>query len=417
MSRLFCTEQGRALIANNEEITRWRWARKGLKLPAEAAKARADLWLYLNMYDGNRLPLCIRLNGRALSSLKPEPSLARWWSWHRVAVPAGRLKEGMNEIVLSCDTPAMNGWMLGVENGHRNPRSWLSADQGASWRNEHLGAHGALRGEYLIRIRSHAPGLAERRPPAIMYEDPSHPRVRELLSLLPKRIRSMRDPWRQVLALRTWVAKSWTHDPFGRSYSPWDPWTVLDWAKRGWGHGQEGKVAMCVHFAAVFAPLAAALGHLARCLAITPDFNTGDGHFMAEVWDERLGKWILHDPNYDIHYEDGQPLSAIEIADLSHQGESLEKRVKRGPGIPRKPRRVVGYLRVFLTGRPFRITGIWARNNYVSDPAAAPPNHGSIAYCETDFVWYSPDGMDLAPMFPFRTGSRRYFEKAPSPSS
>ena len=43
----------------------------------------------------------------------------------------------------------------------------------------------------------------------------------------------------------------------------------------------------------------------------------------------------------------------------------------------------------------------------------APPNHGSIAYCETEIVWYSPPGMDLAPMFPHRVAERDYFDRGP----
>ncbi len=411
MSRLFFSETGRALIQNNEEITRWRWAKKILKLPADAAHGSAELWLYLNMYDGNRVPLRIELNGKLLKNFSPEEGRGRSWGWYRVPVARGRLRKNENEIILSCNSPAMNAWLLGIENGRRTTKSTISTDRGKSWRNESMGAHGALRGEYLIRVRSHAEGMNERRPPGIIYEDAKHPRVRELLQLLPKRIRRIRDPWKQMLALRTWVAKSWSHDPFGRSYSPWDPWTVLDWTKREWGHGCDGKIAMCVHFAAVFAALAAALGHRARCFAITSEYGSGEGHFMAEVWDDRFGKWVLHDPNYDVHYEADEPMSAIEVVDLSHRGEALNSYVRKGPGLPKGPKRVVDGLKLFLTGRPFRNFGLWSRNDYVSDPTSAPPNHGSISYCETDFVWYCPNGMDLAPMFPFRTGNRQYFVK------
>lgn len=412
MSRLYFSERGRALIANNEEITRWRWAKKILKLPPKAAQAPAGLWLYVNLYDRNRKPLQVRLNGRALASLAPDPKLARMWSWQRIPIPGRRLLAGDNELILSCDSPAMNAWVIGLENGHRSPGSFVSTDRGRSWRGYAMGAHGVLQGEYMARIRSHAPGLVEQTPRGIVYEDPRHPRVRELLSLIPGRIRRLRDPWKQLLALRTWVAKSWTHDPSGRSYAPWDPWTVLDWAHRDWGHGQAGKVTMCVHFGAVFASLAAALGHRARCLAVTSDFNGWEGHFMAEAWDTGLGRWVLHDANYDVHYEDRRPLSGADISDLAHRGQSLEALVRRGPGFPKQPERVVNAFKLFASGRPFRLFGLWSLNNYTSEPEAAPPNHGSICYCETDFVWYNPAGMDLAPMFPFRA-DRRYFDRAP----
>lgn len=134
---------------------------------------------------------------------------------------------------------------------------------------------------------------------------------------------------------------------------------------------------------------------------------------MAEVWDAARGRWVLHDPNYDVHYEDGRPLAAAELADRSHRGTGLEALVRRGPGFPKQPPRVVEAFPLFASGRPFRLLGLWTLNAYVSEPAAAPPNHGSIVYGETDFVWYHPrSNEDLAPMFPYGAG-RAYFDAPP----
>ena len=71
MSKLFYSDNGRALLHNHEEITAWRWAKKTLKLPAAAAKASADLLLCISEYEGNKSPLVIELNGKHLASIDP----------------------------------------------------------------------------------------------------------------------------------------------------------------------------------------------------------------------------------------------------------------------------------------------------------------------------------------------------------
>ena len=415
MSQLFYTERGRVLLSHNEEITRWRWVRKELQLPDAVTEANADLWLFLQMYEDNRRPLHLSINGQLLGSTGPDPALAPFMLWHRVEVPAGRLTGGVNRIELRCDTPAMNGWMLGIENGHCDAASFLSTDRGQSWQNKSMGIRGVLQGEYIIRLRSHSDKLADPPPPPIAYEDPNHPRVKELLELVPASIRKTADPQKQIRMLRTWVAKSWGHRSAGTIYSPWDPWTILDWAKHNRGHGRGETISMCVHFATLFVPLATALGHRARCVIVAEQFHEATGHFMTEVWDDRLEEWILHDPNYDVHYVDGKPLSAVDIADRVHAGKQLQKYVVAGKGMPKGPPRVTdGFRDYFASGRSFRITGVWARNEYVSQPAVAPPNHGSVGYCETDIVWYDPSGMNLAEMFPYRVPSRDYFDHAPT---
>lgn len=404
------------LIANNEEITRWRWVKKALTLPATAVRADAELWFCVHQYVGSREPLQVDLNGRPLGRLAAHGEPCARWDWLRLPVPAGRLKTGQNEIVLRCETPAMNAWVLAVENGHRDPRSYVSNDRGRTWRNSAMGAHNILRGEYIIRLRSLAPGLQPRTPPVVVHEDSRHPRVQELLTLIPVETRRIGDRWKQVLSLRSWLSQQWPHCPHGASYAPWDPWTILDWTKRDGGHTLKTKIAMCVHFGSMFAALVSALGHKARCIINTRGLGTSDGHFMTEVWSDAFGKWVLHDGNIDVHYEEnGRPFSAFELADRAHRGLTLEKCIRSGPGLARQPPHLADfYKNIILTGKGWNLTGVWTRNNYISDPTAAPPNHGSVAYAETDIVWYNPPGMDLTPMFPYCQSDRSWFDRQPS---
>lgn len=404
MSRLIFTERGRVLLHANEEIARWRWARKLLRVPTKSG--RADLWLFVRPYPICEHPLKVQVNGKLAGTVRADAKAGSSWQWRRVPVA---VKAGMNEIIVRCDSPAMNAWMLGIENGHANPKSFLSFDRGRTWQNQSMGASGVLRGEYLIRIRMHHD--RDVRPPKIIYENPKHPRVRELRELVPASIRKIVDPWRQVLALRTWVTRAWTYEAFGRSYSPHDPRTVLAWKQANWGHGYENPIAMCVHYGFVFSSLAAALGHDARGVAITQDVNSPHGHFMTEVWDKRLKKWIAHDASYDLHYETDLPMSAIELADQSRRSE-LHEFMSRGPGFTSSDPRLLQILDEQLkTGKSFRHVGVWRFNDVISNPPSAPPSHGSVNYCETDFVWYVPAGEDGLEMFPYRTSDRAYFSR------
>jgi hypothetical protein len=179
-------------------------------------------------------------------------------------------------------------------------------------------------------------------------------------------------------------------------------------------HGQSGRVAVCVHYAIVLSQFAAALGHRARCVAMTLDINSSYGHFVAEVFDEQRGKWIVHDANYDAHYEDGTPLGIIELADRALTGMTLTPFAYCGSGMPTGPARVVRIFRThFATGRSYRCASVWRRNNLISDPSGMPPNHGSVVYTESDMVWYNPAGHDIAPMFPHRTANADYFTRPP----
>lgn len=416
MPRLYFTEQGRVVVSGNEEITRWRWARKQLTLPAPVVGARSELFLLLARYAGNRTPLEVYVNSKRCGSLLPHRQREVVWGWYRVPLPRGKLRAGKNQIVLMANATAMNAWTLAISSTVSPPRSHLSLDQGNSWQNKRMGIYGAACGEYVIRVRSYATSLREHTLPRIVYEDPACGRVRALRKLLPDRIRRQRDPWKQLLLLRSWVARRWKYSRAGGAYAPWDAATIIDWARRGSGNAQDGVIAMCVHFAVVFASFATSLGHIARCYAVSPDLNSSEGHFLAEVYDESHRRWILHDANFDVHYEQaGQPLSLINLADRAIAGSSCFRLVRRGSGFPTESHLVDCFAKLFATGKSYKLAGLWARNDYLSNPTVAPPNHGRVAYCETDFLWYAPPALDgmLTGMFPYRAATRTPFECPP----
>ncbi len=152
-----------------------------------------------------------------------------------------------------------------------------------------------------------------------------------------------------------------------------------------------------------------------RTLGITGGINGMTGHFVGEVFDQCREQWIVHDANYDVHYcDNGRPLSGVDLADRALTGVRLTKLAVAGRGMPTRPARVVrAFRRLFATGISYKNLSVWRHNNLVSDPRNAPPNHGSHCYCETGFVWYNPVPHDIAPMFPYRTANRRWFERPP----
>lgn len=417
MGRLFHTERGRMLAHNNEELSRWRWVRKVFKLPAAAAGHPAELWLNLCEYENNHTPLDVLLNGHPLGQLPAQRGAQKFWYWYKLDIPAKKIRTGENRFELRANSPAMNAWTLAIEPGHAEPHSFISTDQGKKWRNHGMGAHNILRGEYLIRLHSLAPKIKPDKPPRILYEDPAHPRVKELLQLIPEDIRAMRDPWEQLLKLRTWQSTAWSHSHIGQAYAPWDPWTILDWTRRTGAHALPSRIAMCVHFGSMFAAMLTSLGHKARCIINTTGLSSGNGHFMTEVWSKRHKKWVLHDGNLDLHYEaDGVPLSAFDLADRCDQGLlPLNELIRVGPGYHRQPPHVSAFNeKLALPGIGWRHTGVWLTNNYISDPTSAPPTHGSVTYCETDILWYNPRGHAPAPMFPYTIADRKELDRAPN---
>lgn len=411
MGRLFFNETGRVLPHEAEPITRWRHAQVDFRLPEAARKSPADLWLCLGC-DSPSDALTVEINGHR-HELRPR-SVRLAWQWRRVQIP--QLRSPDVRVVVRSNSRSMSGWMLALDASGAARHSQVSDDAGRSWRSEQMGLHSALCGEYLVRLRVPCESIPAPRLPAIAYEDPKHPKVRSLLERVPANVRAARDPWTQLLRLRSWVARQWPHVLHGPVYAPWDPATVLDWTRQARRGKRPAPTTICVHYGAVFAALAAALGHRARCVAMTADLSGPFGHFVAEVFDQRQGGWVQHDPNLDLHYEraDGRRLSATELCDRSNAGQSLRDLARFGQGTPASPRRIVDFLdKHVLEGTPFRHVAFWARNDYISSPQIAPCHHGPMCYTETNFLWYSPGGDGSLDMFPYVTTDHRPFATPP----
>ncbi len=237
MSRLFFSDAGRAGYANNEELSRWRRARKRLTLP-EAVASGGTLFVCAHPHHGCERPLRLAVNGRELSVDADGRGALRWY---RLPLDAGCLRPRENTIELWSDTPGLDGWVLGVEGRPANPNSMLSTDGGRTWQNERMGIRHDLRGEYLVRLRLHDPALADPPPPPFAPEAADCPQLAELRERIPAAVRCIPDRWERVRALSTWVSRQWRYrnDETGCEYAPWDALAILSWA--GWSTDRHGR--------------------------------------------------------------------------------------------------------------------------------------------------------------------------------
>jgi len=133
----------------------------------------------------------------------------------------------------------------------------------------------------------------------------------------------------ELLALKRWVRSRWDHG-WSRSFKTVrDALDILRAAARG-------EQFTCGFYATVFVACATALGFPARKVGLgladcsfPRDHRVGNvGHSVAEAWSNQHAKWIMFDPDLNVHYErDGVPLSALEIHDAWLSGAASEVRM------------------------------------------------------------------------------------------
>jgi len=128
-------------------------------------------------------------------------------------------------------------------------------------------------------------------------------------------------------ALKRWVRSRWDHGWSLSFNTVQDALDILHEADRG-------EKFNCSFYNRVFVAGARALGWVARPVGIDVrdmgfprGHNVGNvGHSVPEIWSDQYRKWIILDPDLNLHYErDGVPLSALEIHDawLSHEAEAV----------------------------------------------------------------------------------------------
>jgi len=158
------------------------------------------------------------------------------------------------------------------------------------------------------------------------YGDPFAPRIAALREefALDDVAAGCATEFEGFLALKRWVRSRWNHG-WSRSFgSVADALDILREAARG-------EQFNCGHYSTVFRACATALGWPARPVSVAladcsfpRDDRIGNvGHAIPEVWSNEHRKWVVMDPDLNVHYErDGVPLSAWEIREAWLSGQA-----------------------------------------------------------------------------------------------
>jgi len=504
---LIYSEEGRMLVARNEEISEWSWVKK-IFLYNEATSPAGEVYLFLYEYPQNTVPLTVEINNRRFF-IYPDTELQGLYSWRKVAFPEGVIHFGENSIILKTDSPMFSSWILGIEpiNGKHSFKSW---DKGENWQGERLGFDYSIKGEYLIRvylkrytssgeitsplfylsdewvgkrvyckvnsdipqetkvnfyirnsdyksifsdkwnkldnkeiilahpwlqIKAILESCKGEYTPEIrgitiwqreessssevshyqllpivpfIFEDLSHPRLSQLRNKLQldKVVSDAKNEFDVFLRLRSYIARQWIHQSKRGVYGPWDGLCLLEWTKKKQGHDHSPVIAMCVHFSILFAQACLSLGYHARLIVLdqTPENKLG-GHFVVEVWSNELKKWILMDPDTDVHFEREKiPLNTLEIHRLWDEDRIRQIKIVKGESFGLNPAAREGFVEHHLFNGGYKRWGLLPRNDFFSHPDVFPVEHGSTPYHQTHFLWWRCPHVEENLYFPNSSG-------------
>jgi hypothetical protein len=149
--------------------------------------------------------------------------------------------------------------------------------------------------------------------------------------------------WTAQLLLKKWVhERIMNGDP---RLNPKHAQDILELAGKG-------EKFYCTHFAVTYVECAQALGWQARKIGVDrrhgPDGLESTHHGVAEVWSNQFCKWVVIDPQSNLHFEkNGVPLSAWEIRAewLKNHGMNVDHVVGVPPHAEKKKSAIVWWTR------------------------------------------------------------------------
>jgi len=146
-------------------------------------------------------------------------------------------------------------------------------------------------------------------------------------------IKKIANDLERAIALRNFVKSLWKHGVSGMKNfdaQNFDALKIVEFAR-------QGERFWCQVYALVYTELANYVGLTSRLVMLSRNGYHYD-HGVVEVWSNFLGKWVLMDPDFNIHYEvNGVPLNAVELHNfwVKRQWDTVEVQ----KGLPRP----VGY--------------------------------------------------------------------------
>ena len=93
---------------------------------------------------------------------------------------------------------------------------------------------------------------------------------------------------------------------------------------------ENGEKFLCGNISKMLVQMIQAGGTQARTIGLQA---SDSGHVVVELWSENFDKWVMLDPDYNVHYTNttSKPLSAIELYQMS-QDSNIIKDIMRVPG-------------------------------------------------------------------------------------
>ncbi|MBI3944573.1 MAG: hypothetical protein HY321_01515 [Armatimonadetes bacterium] len=167
-----------------------------------------------------------------------------------------------------------------------------------------------------------------------LYEDPNTPELAELRENYQlERVVGGGSEFERQVALRCWRATRFVHGihrPEGMKVNRRMAWNALAYLEAA----EQGATFTCPVAAATYVQLCLAMGWQARLVEICqaskewiPPVEGNVAHCVSEVWSNDYRKWVLMDPDGNVHYaRDGVPVSALELHDawVNHEAEAVE---------------------------------------------------------------------------------------------
>jgi hypothetical protein len=119
-----------------------------------------------------------------------------------------------------------------------------------------------------------------------------------------------------AISMREYLRDLFPHGTASTSFININVLEMIDAAEQG------GKF-LCGNISKMLIQLIQAGGTQARTVGLQASHS---GHVVVELWSKRFNKWVILDPDYNVHYTNttGIPLSAIELYEMSQDSEHIK---------------------------------------------------------------------------------------------
>ena len=163
--------------------------------------------------------------------------------------------------------------------------------------------------------------------PAFSYADLSHPYFEKIRN--DKRVARFYSrekgniDFYDAISMREYLRDLFPHGTASKNYLHVNVLEMIDAA-------EHGEKFLCGNISKMLVQMIQAGGTQARTVGLQA---SDSGHVVVELWSEKFDKWVVLDPDYNVHYTItiGTPLSAIELYQMSQNSNKI-KDIIRVPG-------------------------------------------------------------------------------------